>query len=315
MASQDRTSEFFSLCQSLPPSLHPPSGAAAPSSSVSTSSSTGRYAGSSNDAADELRTFHTTASVISKEIYATSSLLTELTSLIHSRSGSLFVDESTKVNNLVLKIKSNIESLNTKLDATNAMIQRNKRKMGKNSQVGMEATNLVGQLQEEFVNTTKGFKKVLQVRSDRMKERSDRENFLLGNEKGDQEQQERISLLGNKPKIYSGGNSSVLSGSAGGFGSQGGGGGLGSFGRHPGGNENMSLGGFANGGPRLDLVSAIMQNSNHQMQAGESTMQLPRPCKFHECALLSFLDFYHGGMETNVSLFNFILTLGPVSII
>lgn len=285
MASQDRTLEFFSLCQSLPPSLHPPSGAAAQSSSVSTSSSTGRYAASPpNDATDELRTFHKTASVISKEIYNTSTLLTELTSLIHSRSGSLFVDESTKVNNLVLKIKSNIESLNTKLDATNELIQRNKRKMGKNSQVGMEASNLVGQLQEEFVNTTKDFKKVLQVRSDRMKERSDRENFLLGNEKGSPgEQHERISLLGNKPKIYSDGNHSSLTASVGGFGSQGG---LNSFGNHQGGNENILLGGFANNGPRLDLVSAIMQNSNQQMQAGESTMQLPRPCKFHECTLL-----------------------------
>jgi len=286
MASQDRTLEFFSLCQSLPPSLNPPTGAVAQSSTVSTSSSTGRYAGTSDDAADELRTFHKTASVISKEIYTTSTLLTELTSLIHSRSGSLFVDESTKVNNLVLKIKSNIESLNTKLDATNALIQRNKRKMGKNSQAGMEASNLVGQLQEEFVNTTKDFKKVLQVRSDRMKERSDRENFLLGNEKGTHgEQQERISLLDNKPKIYSDGIPSSFAGSAAGFGSQGG---LKSFG-HQGGNENMLGGGFANAGPRLDLVSAIMQNSNQQMQAGESTMQLPRPCKLYEYAFLSFV--------------------------
>jgi hypothetical protein len=203
MASQDRTLEFFSLCQSLPPNLESISrSATSAAQSVTPSSSKGRYGSSSVDATEELRTFHKTASVISKEIHSTSTLLTELTSLIHSRSGSLFVDESAKVNNLVLKIKSNIESLNSKLDATNEMIQRNKRKLGKNSQVGTEASNLVGQLQEEFVNTTKDFKKALQVRSDRMKERSDRENLLLGsNEENHGEYQERISLLDNKPKV------------------------------------------------------------------------------------------------------------------
>ena len=65
----------------------------------------------------------------------------------------------------------------------------------------MEASNLVGQLQEEFVNTTKGFKEVLMVRSERIKERSDRESGLMG-ERGE-EMQERVSLLGNKPKVYS----------------------------------------------------------------------------------------------------------------
>jgi len=270
MASQDRTSEFFSLCQSLPPP--PPN--AAQTKPPPPPLSTGRYS-STADATDELRTFHKTASILSKDIYSTSTLLSELTSLIHSRSGSLFVDESSKVNNLVLRIKFNIESLNTKLDASNDMIQRNKRRLGRNSQAGLEASNLVGQLQEEFVNTTKGFKEVLQVRSDRIKERSDRESHLLGTDDAN-EPQERISLLGNKPKVY---NQEVANG---GFGSQNRlGSGLNSFGAGGLGNNGGAggLGALSADGPRLDLTSAIMQNSGH-MQPGESSMQLPRPCKY-----------------------------------
>jgi syntaxin 5 len=276
MASQDRTSEFFSLCQSLPP---PPPNTAqtkAPPPPLST----GRY-NSTADATDELRTFHKTASILSKDIYSTSTLLSELTSLIHSRSGSLFVDESSKVNNLVLRIKVNIESLNTKLDASNEMIQRNKRRLGRNSQAGLEASNLVGQLQEEFVNTTKGFKEVLQVRSDRIKERSDRESHLLGSDNTN-EPQERISLLGNKPKVYNQDVANADGMAHGGFGSQNRlGSGLNSFGAGGFGNNGSAggLGGLSAEGPRLDLTTAMMQNSG-QMQPGESSMQLPRPCKY-----------------------------------
>lgn len=271
MASKNRTAEFFSLCQALPPpALNPASKLPPPPSS------TGRY--DSTDPNDELRTFHKTASMLSKEIYSTSTLLSELTTVIHSRSGSLFVDESSKVNGLVVRIKSSIESLNEKLDAANEMIQRNKRRLGRNSQAGMEASNLVGQLQEEFVNTTKGFKEVLQVRSDRIKERTDKESNLLGSSgnREDLGEGEKISLLGNKPRVYQ-----QSSGGAGipgdGFGQQ-----NNAMGRLNSSGLNSFGAGAAGGlsdGPRLDLTSAILQNSN-KMQSGESTTQLPRPCKY-----------------------------------
>ena len=191
----------------------------------------------------------------------------------------------------MLRIKSNIESLNAKLDAANDMIQRNKRRLGRNSQAGLEASNLVGQLQEEFVNTTKGFKQVLQVRSDRIKEKTDKETHLLGgggagsaDDAGDVGgHQERISLLGNKPRVYEQTASASANATARGveigkpgFGAGAGnvGSGLNSFGAGAG----AGLGGGLSSGPTLDLTSAIMKNSN-QMQPGESTMQLPRPCK------------------------------------
>ncbi len=287
MTSQDRTSEFFSLCQSLPPP--PPNSSTSSSLNKTNGTSTyssGRYSSTNThnttqDPNDELRSFHKTASALSRDIYSTSTLLNELTTLIHSRSASLFVDESTKVNTLVIQIKANIETLNQKLDNANEMIQRNKRRLGKNSQQGMEVSNLVGQLQEEFVNTTKGFKDVLRVRSDRIKEKTDRRIGLLGDNlngaNGNNE--EEVSLLGNKPKVYRSGMNGMdglsdkdvdvmkLGGLRPGFGGDG--------------NQN----GFGMmGGPTLDLTSAIKSQHkdarNSVMAGGESSMQLPRPCKY-----------------------------------
>ena len=155
----------------------------------------------------------------------------------------------------------------------------------------MEASNLVGQLQEEFVNTTKGFKEVLMVRSERIKERSDRESGLMG-ERGE-EMQERVSLLGNKPKIYASQGDAPRQGAGNGNGNgngsgsgNGNGSGSGNGNRYESGLNSFGSGGVGGGGlslaaagPRLDLTSAMMQNSG-QMQTGESTTQLPRPCKF-----------------------------------
>lgn len=304
MTSQDRTSEFFSLCQSLPPpppnaitsSKNPNLSTSTLANSTSSQISTGRYSSISTNPKDdptsaELRAFHQTASLISRDIYTTSTLLNELTTLIQTRSGSLFVDETPKVNDLVLQIKNNIETLNTKLDDANRMINRHKRTLGKNSQKGMEVSNLVGQLQEEFVNTTKGFKDVLRVRSDRMKEKSDRKNSLLmnsGNENHLNTHQhdnhdEEISLLGNKPKVYNDGTNSLMN-----FNQM-------SNGSNINNNNNNNIQGFGMGGPRLDLTSAMLSQQNEisssNMPGGESTMQLPRPCKFF--LFLHIIIYFH----------------------
>lgn len=174
------------------------------------------------------------------------------------------------MNNLVIRIKTNIEALNTKLDDANQMIQRNKRRLGKNSQQGMEVSNLVGQLQSEFVNTTKDFKDVLRVRSDRMKERTDRKHDLLGDGQSGTAggNEEEVSLLGNKPKVYGDDSSSLMS-----FGASTAG--AGAALNLNGGDQ----GGFGMGGPRLDLTSAMLsqQKDTANMPVGESSTQLPRP--------------------------------------
>lgn len=164
-----------------------------------------------------------------------------------------------------MRIKSSIESLNAKLDGANDLIQRNKRRLGRNSQAGQEASNLVGQLQEEFVTTTKGFKDVLQVRSDRIKEKTDRRSDLLGSEGIGAE--EGASLLGNKPKVYSGFSNSLAEKDGVGIGSR----------------PNAFLGSAGGGnnfmeGPTLDLTSAMLtKGGTSSMPGGETSSQLPRP--------------------------------------
>ena len=180
------------------------------------------------------------------------------------------MDESQRVNQLVLVIKSNIEGLNSKLDEANQVIQTQKRSLGRNSQAGLESSNLLGQLKEEYMNTAKGFKDVLKVRSDRIKEKSDRKHEFLGTTDdmpsiGD----EGSALLGNKPRVYETNDFSLGKGGLNGAGT-----GL-----------NLSGPGSLMDGPRLDLTSAMInqqqqQTSQSSMPGGESSIQLPRPCKF-----------------------------------
>lgn len=299
MVSQDRTAEFFSLVQSLPSNLSSSSSSSTSNTPIRSNHdsnnnihndsklNTGRYQNEKQNVKrpepnEELRSFHKTASIISKEIYSTSTLLSQLTSLIHSRSASLFVDDSNQVNDLVLRIKYNIESLNTKLDAAQGVIQRNKRKLGKHSQAGMEASNLVDTLKEEFMNTTQGFKNVLQERTDKMKLRNDREHLFLGGGGGDSSNstalddanrsEDRVSLLGNKPKVYSSSSTKdhdTIQTSLTSFGSTSVGVGAG---------VTSSSNDTQMEGPRLDLTSAIMSfqsesNSVHDNQGSG----LPRP--------------------------------------
>lgn len=156
-----------------------------------------------------------------------------------------------------------MEGLNSRLEEAQYTLERSKRKLGKNSQAGMEASNLVGQLKEEFVKTTGGFKDVLEKRSDGLKNAKDRKRRVFGasSEDNGEERVEMMSLM-NKPSVY--GDHKASS-----FGEGGGAGGLSSLS-----NNRMSS---------LDLTSGLMRQHQQQaseeggIPAGESTSQLPRP--------------------------------------
>jgi len=212
---------------------------------------------SSSNPISGLRNFHGTASAISSDIAKTSSLLSELTHLVRRR--GLFMDDTKRVNSLVLTIKSNIESLNGRLDEAGNVIAAQKLSMGNNSQAGQEAMNLVSQLREEFVKATTGFKDVLQQRSDGMKEQEDRKMDVFG-QASDQNMDGGGGIggnslaLGNRPPVYESGLS------------LGGGGGDGI-----GGKKMM---------PMLDLTSAYKPSQGGGIPTGESTSSgstLPRP--------------------------------------
>jgi syntaxin 5 len=192
MGAEDRTSEFFSVARNLAPADRVP-----PANAPVSNTATGRY--NRNDTAySNLRDFHTTAAGISKDIASTSALLGELTRLVRQK--SLFQDDTSQVNDLVVRIKTSIENLNGRLDKAGKEIAQQKRQLGSNSQAGQEATNVVGQLKEEFVEATAGFKKVLQQRTDIMKETTDRKRLVYGDSSDDPDT--NLLSLGNHPPVY-----------------------------------------------------------------------------------------------------------------
>jgi len=283
MTSVNRTSEFFAICQSIPPTDRNNT----KTNVESVTSSKGRYSGENSlpePTTHELRSFHKLASQVSQEIHSTSNLLSELTTLIQGSSRSLFASEESDqvINNLVLRIKSKIESLHIQLDDAAAVIAQTKRKKSgnKNHQAEMEASNVVGQLKEDLANSTKGFKQILQVRSDRIRERSEKKLHLLSDpmEKPNlNEARDSMVLLGNKPRVYD--DAMKISGK-----------------------EKMNFGspsGIVNGeskfstGPLLDLTSPLLaagggthgRLENEIMPSGEDTTQLPRPSTFIICLL------------------------------
>ena len=177
MSSQDRTAEFGSLvaeaeAASAPSPAAPPTGVGGGGLSRPPSSN------ASADPADELRNFHQTASDVSRDIAATSALLSELTRLVRRR--SLFIDDSDRVNWLVLQIKRSIQSLDSRLDDAGAVIARSKRRLGRSSQRGEEVKNLEETLRTEYKRTADGFRKVLEERSARMKDSEDRKREVVG---------------------------------------------------------------------------------------------------------------------------------------
>lgn len=184
--SDDRTSEFMSLARSLPPSLE--------TTTTTTPQAMGRYSNTKPPhPSSDLRAFHKTAADISKDIAATSAMLTQLTLAVKQK--SLFEQDSTQINGLVVRIKTNIENLNARLDQASLVLKQEKRRV--NTQAGQEATNLVGQLQEEFVQATAGFKRVLQQRTDSLKETNDQKKLVYGGG-----MQEEYISLDSKPLVY-----------------------------------------------------------------------------------------------------------------
>lgn len=217
--SLDRTNEFKSFATSLPsgaPAANRVLLASQPSHDISSSSSTapsvGRYgllAPIDLNPSAELRDFHAMAGLISSDISVTSSQLAELTQLVRSRNLFLAEDDSSKINSLVGSIKSNIESLHYRLDEAQKVLNEKKRRFPKNSQAGQEATNVVDQLRHEFVQATQGFKKVLQQRSDGMKEVQDRKSAVLGQSDSSRNinnNNNASAVLGNRPPVYGSSN-------------------------------------------------------------------------------------------------------------
>lgn len=191
MSGNNRTTEFLNIARSLPD----PGNAAAlkkgqrqpPQQAVT-------------PALAELRTFHQQAGGISHDIASTSALLGELAHAVRHK--SLFHDDSADVNALVVRIKVAIENLNARLETADKTIQQQKRILGKNSQAGEEAANLVSGLKSEFAEAASDFKKVLQQRTDNLKETEDMQRLVYS----DMDDIPDMSRMTEPPLVFGGNN-------------------------------------------------------------------------------------------------------------
>lgn len=123
--------------------------------------------------------FNEVASEIAKGVHKTSLMLTKLTNLV--RKQGLFDDPTDEINTLIYKIKQDLDELNTKCDSAQQFIDSKKSIFGDQpTQSAQHNTKVVSQLKSDLLSTTKGFKTVLELRSNKMKDQQQRKVELVG---------------------------------------------------------------------------------------------------------------------------------------
>lgn len=88
----------------------------------------------------------------------------------------MFDDPTEEINNLIFRIKQDLDELNTKCDSAQQYVDTKK--------LGLQLTNhngkVVSQLKTDLMHTTKDFKTVLETRASKMKESQLRKVVLTG---------------------------------------------------------------------------------------------------------------------------------------
>lgn len=121
--------------------------------------------------------FHDAAAEIARGIHKASGSLTRLTSLV--RRQGLFDDPTEEINNLIYRIKQDLDELNTKCDSAQQYVESLKKSGGENQTCAYNV-KVVTQLKSDLMGTTKNFKSVLEVRSGKMKDQQQRRVELTG---------------------------------------------------------------------------------------------------------------------------------------
>jgi syntaxin 5 len=123
--------------------------------------------------------FNDTASDIARGVSKTAALLTSLTNLV--RNQGLFDDPTEEINSLIFKIKKDLDELNNKCDSAQSFIDSKKSIFGDNSNQSTQHNNkVVSQLKSDLMVTTKDFKGILELRTNRMKDQQQRKVELVG---------------------------------------------------------------------------------------------------------------------------------------
>jgi len=155
----DRTQEFFQCA----------------SSAGSTAGKLGRH----HEVPKTKTAFHDAAAEIARGVHRTSSVLNKLTKLV--RRQGLFDDPTEEINNLIFRIKQDLDELNTKCDSAQQYVDGKKRALGEQNQATSHNGKVVSQLKTDLMHATKDFKTVLEMRSSKMKESQQRKVELTGN--------------------------------------------------------------------------------------------------------------------------------------
>lgn len=124
--------------------------------------------------------FNEAASEIARGVHKTSAMLTKLTNLV--RKQGLFDDPTEEINNLIFRIKQDLDELNTKCDGAQSFIDSKKSFFSDSnaSHSSQHNSKVVGHLKADLMNTTKDFKSVLEMRSFKMKDQQQRKVELTG---------------------------------------------------------------------------------------------------------------------------------------
>ncbi|CAK4720989.1 hypothetical protein LEN26_010894 [Aphanomyces euteiches] len=153
----DRTSEFMQLCKSFVPLMEPSkSKKQKPLTSI-----------------QQQVQFNAAASDVSKEVHKISQRLQQLTLLV--RQTNMFNDPTSQINELTQLVKQDITLIHTKLDDLESF-QRSQRGGYSSNHAARHSDAIVTQMKSTLMNTTKGFKDILQVRQENLQHQHDRKS-------------------------------------------------------------------------------------------------------------------------------------------
>jgi syntaxin 5 len=119
--------------------------------------------------------FHNDASEIAKGIHRTSGVLNKLTKLV--RQQGLFDDSSDEINNLIFRVKQDLDELQSKCDSAQSFVKAGSKDKNQSSS---HNGNVVCQLNADILLAQKDFKTVLDTRASKMKELQNRKDTLAG---------------------------------------------------------------------------------------------------------------------------------------
>lgn len=119
--------------------------------------------------------FHNDASEIAKGIHRTSGVLNKLTKLV--RQQGLFDDSSDEINNLIFRVKQDLDELQSKCDSAQSFVKAGSKDK---NQSASHNGNVVCQLNADILHAQKDFKTVLDTRASKMKDAQNRKEALTG---------------------------------------------------------------------------------------------------------------------------------------